>query len=387
MKKLILSLSIFIYCTSIYAQPPTLSDASYIALLTCSPGEKAYSLYGHSALRVKDRENGFDFAFNYGMFDFKKPNFIYRFTKGETDYNLGITPTVFFLEEYRERGSGVVEQILNLTNEEKQEIWEALLENSLPQNREYRYNFLFDNCSTRPRVIIEKYVSGEIQYPELLPETTFRNLIHYCNRNNRWLTFGIDLALGSSIDKPIGQEPQLFLPEKMMAVFVDAKIINPDGTSRALISETVQLISEIPVKEEPRDGNPLLIVWSVFGIVLIISGFEIKKKKYLRWLDALLFFIIGLVGCLLAFLMFISVHPAVSPNYSFIWAHPLHLLLVLLLLVRRLRKAATYYMMINAVVLFLFLCCWKLFPQTFNAAFFPIVLTLFLRSTIYIRFL
>ena len=331
-------------------------------------------------------KNNFDYAFNYGIFDFDKPNFIYRFTKGETDYILGVTETWAFLEQYRERGSGVVEQVLNLTDEEKQKIWLALVENSRPQNREYRYNFLYDNCSTRPRVIVEKYVSGKIQYPDTLPETTFRNLIHYYNRNNRVLTFGIDLVLGVPIDKPIGQEPQLFLPDKLMTVFADAKIACPDGTSRNLISETVQVIPEFPVNEAPDDINPLLIAWLLFGIVLIISIVELKMKKYCSWLDVLLFFITGLIGCLLAFLMFVSEHPGTAPNYSFIWAHPLHLLLILLLLIRPLRKAAGFYMGINAVILFLFLCCWKLFPQNFNPALFPIVLTLLIRSAAYVVF-
>ena len=380
MKKLILFLTILAYYAAGYAQPPVLSDSSYIALLTCSPGEEVYALYGHSALRVKDMKNNFDYAFNYGVFDFNKPNFIYRFTKGETDYILGVSETWAFLEQYRERGSGVVEQILNLTDEEKQKIWSALLENSLPQYREYRYNFLYDNCSTRPRVIVEKYVSGKIHYPDILPETTFRKLIHHCNRNNRLLTFGIDLALGAPIDKPIDREMQLFLPEKLMTVFADAKIADTAGVYRNLIIETVQLVPEVPIKEEPRDGNPLLIAWLFFGVILILSIIELLKKKHFRWVDVILFFIIGLAGCLLVFLMFISVHPGVCPNYSFIWAHPLHLLLVLLLLIRSLRKIAAYYMGINAIILFLFMCCWSFFPQDFNPAFFPIVLTMFVRS-------
>jgi hypothetical protein len=209
-------------------------------------------------------------------------------------------------------------------------------------------------------------------------------LIHHCNRNYRWLTFGIDLALGAPIDKPIGQNPQLFLPEKLMTVFVGAKIVNPDGTSRNLVEKTLYPVPGFPVKDEPKDSNPTVICWLFFAVVLILSAVEIRKRKYFRWLDVSLFLIAGLTGCLLAFLMFVSVHPGTYPNYSFIWLHPVHLLLVLLLLVRSLRKFAVYYFGIDAIVLFLFMCGWKFFPQNFNAAFFPPVLTLYIRSAAYV---
>ncbi|MCL1943591.1 MAG: DUF4105 domain-containing protein [Candidatus Azobacteroides sp.] len=386
MKRFILGWTIFIFigCLNMHAQSIFLSDSVTVSLLTCRPGEEVYALYGHTALRVHDLKNGFDFAFNYGVFDFNKPHFIYRFTKGETDYILGVVETDLFLEEYRERGSGVIEQILNLSGEEKRRLWESLSVNSLPQNREYRYNFLYDNCSTRPRVMIEKCVSGKIEYPDILPETTFRTLIHHCNRYYRWLTFGIDLALGAPIDKPIGQNPQLFLPEKLMTVFAGAKIVNPDGTSRNLVEKTLYPVSGFPVKDEPKDSNPTVICWLFFAVVLILSAVEIRKRKYFRWLDVSLFLIAGLTGCLLAFLMFVSVHPGTYPNYSFIWLHPVHLLLVLLLLIRSLRKFAVYYFGIDAIVLFLFMCGWKFFPQNFNAAFFPPVLTLYIRSAAYV---
>lgn len=383
MKKVILIFVLISCCFDIRSQALILSDSSHIGLLTCEPGEEVYALYGHTALRVSDEVNRIDFTFNYGVFDFDTPNFIYRFTKGETDYILGVTETARFLEQYKNRGSGVVEQILNLTQEEKQTLWVALLENSLPENREYRYNFLYDNCSTRPRILIENSVSGKVEYAQVLEETTFRKMIRYCNRNYRWLAFGIDLILGAPIDKPIGQEPQLFLPGRLMTVFASAKVVTPDGNSRNLVSDTKQRVPEFPIDDKPRDSNPLVICWLFFGVILITSAIEIRKRKYFRWLDAVLFLTVGAVGCLLTFMMFISEHPGTFPNYSFIWAHPLHLVFVLCLIIRPLRRFVVYYAGVNSVILLLFMCCWKLFPQEFNPAFLPIVLTLYLRSISY----
>ena len=142
-----------------YGQP--LSDEAEISLMTSDPHEgEVFTIYGHAALRVKDPAQRIDYIFNYGIFSFDKPNFIYRFTKGETDYQLGVTYFENYIAEYQMAGSDVTEQVLNLTPAEKQRVWKALLENYRPENRVYRYNFFFDNCATRPAAITERNIDG-----------------------------------------------------------------------------------------------------------------------------------------------------------------------------------------------------------------------------------
>jgi hypothetical protein len=358
-----------------------LSDSAYVSLLTCEPiDDMAYTVYGHTAVRINDRVREIDCVYNYGIFDFSSPNFLSRFTKGELNYRLGICKYADFFEEYSERQSGITEQILNLTKDERQKIFDALRINHLPENRVYLYNFLFDNCSTRPRILVEKNISGPIVYPEILSSTTFRTIIHRCNKNHRWLTFGIDLALGAPLDSPIGQTLQMFLPENLMQVFDKAKIIQPDGTTRNLVIETRKLAPSYPIIENPLDSNPAVITWLFFGLVATISFWELRYGKHLRIFDSILFVACGLTGCLLFFLSFISIHPAVYPNFSIIWAHPLHIIFAVSLYIKPLKKFANYYMLTNGTILLLFLLGWKLFPQEFNPAFFPIVLTLCIRS-------
>jgi hypothetical protein len=358
-----------------------LSDSAFISLLTCEPiDDMAYTVYGHTAVRINDRENGIDDVYNYGMFDFSSPNFLYRFTKGKLNYRLGISRFADFFEEYSERQSGITEQILNLTQEEKQKISHALFTNYLPENRIYLYNFLFDNCSTRPRILFEKNMSGTIKYSEILQQTTFRTIVHRCNRNHRWLTLGIDLALGAPLDSPIGQDLQLFLPENLMQVFGHAKIIQSDGYVRNLVTGTRKLAPSYPFVEKPLDSNPVVVLWLFFVFVLLLSFWERRCKKHFRLFDFVLFFVYGLTGCLLFFLSFISIHPAVFPNFSIIWAHPLHLILAVALFIRPLKKFVKIYLSVNGIIVLLFMLGWNFFPQDFNAAFFPLVLTLCVRS-------
>ena len=155
MKKNIFLLFLLFTSVSLQAQYPLLSKDAEISLLTVSPSEdEVYTVYGHTALRVRDASKKLDTVFNYGIFDFSKPNFIYRFAKGETDYRLAAQYTRDFLIEYEMRGSEVTEQILDIDSAGKARIWEALMINNRPENRVYRYNFFFDNCATRPAAII-----------------------------------------------------------------------------------------------------------------------------------------------------------------------------------------------------------------------------------------
>ena len=102
---------------------PSATDSIEISLLTCAPHNEIYSIYGHTAIRYTNKTKGTDWTFNYGIFDFKKPFFVLRFLFGFTDYQLGIIPFYYFEKEYGKDKRQVVEQTLNLTQEEKINLW------------------------------------------------------------------------------------------------------------------------------------------------------------------------------------------------------------------------------------------------------------------------
>ena len=359
-----------------------LSPDSRISILTSYPSdEEVFTLYGHTAIRISDPAQKIDYVFNYGIFDFQTPNFIYRFTKGETDYMLGVVDFRSYFIEYQMRGSKVVEQVLNMNQEEKEKLWQALIINYEPQNRKYRYNFFFDNCSTRPRDLVEKSIDGKIIYENKKTDHTFRDLISYCTRNNSWYTFGCDLALGSPTDRIATVREEMFLPLYLVSVFESAHVNTQQGNKRKLVSSSTVLIEE-SVAQRNTDVwlTPMFAGIVVCLLVLTITFFEIKKKSYFRATDIILFFIAGLAGSLLFFLSFISTHPATCPNWSLLWLHPLHLIGMGLFSVKKWKIAAYYYHFINFAALTLLLIGWNLIPQQFNPAFIPLVLTLWIRS-------
>ena len=200
-------------------QPQNLAsfDSVEVSLLTCSPHEEIYSLYGHTALRWHDLRKGEDIAFNWGVFDFKKPYFVGRFVFGLTDYELGAYPYPLFRKEYKKYGSGITEQVLDLRPEEKMAIKEALIRNMQPENKVYRYNYFYDNCSLRPRNLIERCISGEVKYVAREDyQPTYREMVHGCVRNHPWAAFGNDMLLGIRADMKTDLRQQEFLPLNLL---------------------------------------------------------------------------------------------------------------------------------------------------------------------------
>ena len=359
-----------------------LSQQAEISLITCSPSEDAvFTVYGHTALRVFDPANKIDRVYNYGIFDFSKPNFIYRFAKGETDYVLGASNFGYFLAEYVSRGSEVCEQVLNLLHKEKEALWNALEWNALPENREYRYNFFFDNCATRPVQIIEDNIQGTIEFePPANEFPAFRDIINKCTRYRPWQTFGCDLALGAPTDRSMTQKESFFIPENLKNAIEKAEIVR-EGKSVPLVKK-MNLLAEADQQPltTPFYYTPLCCFLLLFLVIGVLTLIEWRSKSYFRLVDILLFFAAGLAGCILFFLSFMSVHPCTSPNISLLWLHPFHLIGIIFFSVKKWKMMAYWYHFINFAVIIIMSAAWFFLPQHFNIAFIPLIASLLLRS-------
>jgi hypothetical protein len=178
---------VFILCsTNLFAV--SLSDSSRISLLTCAPGEELYSCFGHSGIRVTDYSQGFDVVFNYGTFDFGAPNFYLNFLKGHMIYMEGVDNFKDFHDQYIYEQRSIYEQEINLNAEERVKIFDFLVNNARPENRDYRYDFLYDNCATRIREVFEKNLSGKVKfdYSSFADKKSFRTLINDYSENQPW---------------------------------------------------------------------------------------------------------------------------------------------------------------------------------------------------------
>lgn len=314
-------------------------DSVEISLLTCSPHEEIYSLYGHTAIRILDKRTGEDVAVNYGMFSFQKPYFVVRFIFGLTDYEIGIDSFERFCRQYQYYGSSVTQQVLNLTNEEKGRILAAINENYMPQNRVYRYNYFYDNCTTRAVDMLTTHLpeahvtfAGEDgKYP------SFREMVHKCVDHHPWYRFGNDMLLGVMADRPTDKRGWQFLPAHAMADFDNAQIIGQDGSQRQLVSRRETIVSAgVQTVEEDFPLRPNSVFLILLAITMAVTVAEAYSKKLLWGYDALLMLLCGLAGIVL-FLMLFSQHPTVRVNFQLLLLNPLPLFL-LWRMIRRSRK-------------------------------------------------
>lgn len=361
-------------------------DSIRISLLTCASGDIIYTLFGHSAIRYENFTRGIDAVFNYGIFDFDAPNFEFRFALGETDYQLGVTDYPHFTKEYIRYGRDVWQQTLNLNQKEKEQLIGLLEENYRPENRVYRYNFFYDNCATRPRDMVEKSIDGTLQYADNMTDfntgTTFRDLLHQYSEGHLWSRFGIDLAVGSEADKPINRRMMMFIPFYVQDFFKTARIVDKAGQARPLVSadEKVVITGKTDADHQSGGITPMQASLLLFVLVTVATIYGIRRGKTLWGLDLVLFLIAGLAGCILAFLVLFSQHPAVGTNYLLFVFHPFHLLCLPCMLNRVRKKKISRYMLANFIVLTLFIGLWAIIPQKIDLAVLPLALCLLIRS-------
>ena len=385
-KKILLVPLIILFCLPLPAQVQ-LDDNARISLLTASPWYgPIYAFFGHTGIRVQDDSTGVDVVFNYGYFDSTQPHFIYNFIRGKTDYIVGGTTFEAFLSEYRYHGQQVIEQELNLSPAEKQQLFDALTINALPENRGYRYNYFYDNCATRPRDMVEKYTDGAIQYLPTASNQSYRDLVHECVDGYPWTKFGIDLLIGSSADSTIDVRAKMFIPDYLMNSFDGATIQRNDTLSVPLMKNKEVLLSvdkEINKKSEGVIFTPVLTAFALLLLTIIISlvqTVDLNRRKLARLYDTILFAIAGLAGIILLVLMYFSEHPATNPNWNFVWLNPFALIAASFFWMKSANKAVYFYHFINFVLLTLFLLLWWLIPQQLPLATIPFSMSLWFRS-------
>ena len=316
-------------------------DSVDISLLTCGPGEEVWSYYGHSALRIQDKAHGSDVAVNWGMFSFRQSFFVLRFVFGLTDYQIGIYPMTDFMAEYSAEGRWVRQQRLHLSREEKLKVLHAIEENAQPENRTYRYNFFFDNCTTRAReMVITNIGYCNTNFKDTDAQSTYREEIHKLNGNHRWARFGNDLLLGYLSDRDLTQREWEFLPDNLSKDFAtegrkdfindtagnaeENHLIGKDGYLM-LVDSTCYLIPPTQKVAEAEVLTPTLVFITLAAIIIALSVFEWRKKKNFWVLDAFLLILTGLPGLIL-FAMLFSQHPTVQVNFQMLILNPFNLI-------------------------------------------------------------
>ena len=370
MKKYIFLNLFFLFSFVLSAQRP-LSEFAEISLLSCENGFEMYNSYGHSAVRVRDPLTDLDIVFNYGTFNDQVPNFVFRFVQGSVDYTLSLSPYEWFIRSYENENRTVIEQVLNLNAEEKQKFFNRIVKNYETDERFYRYDFFYDNCSSRIHELLKEVFKDDLSYGKDIDENsaeTFRELIDPYMKHSPWAEFGVGIIMGYPTDNIATNRQKMFLPDHMMERFDLATL-----HGEPLVKTKKTLFQSTPVEiKNSYLKSPLFILslFSLFFIIISILGF--KKGKHYYSIDYFLFTLTGIIGVLFLFMWFGTRHSPTFENMNMFWAMPLNLIALFFLKNPKIKPYLLFMLFLNVFGFFVL-------PQVFHIAVLPLALMMALR--------
>ena len=377
-------LFIFIFFVSIqhnFSQKLVLSDQSEISIITAGPGDVLYEAFGHSAIRVKDPTLNLDIIFNYGLFDFNQPNFYVNFVKGRLLYRLGKQSFKRFITSYDYQQRWVKDQVLNLSLVDRIKIFEYLNENSLTENAEYLYDPYFNNCATKLRDIAKEILGNKIQFPSSFSNENFtlRQLMNQELPWNTWGSFGINFALGNTLDKEIIADNYMYLPDYVYNAFQNASITENKTTTPLVLKES-QLLRYPEKQIDIQWYNPFFVFSLLLLLTILVTFRDQKRNIRSKWLDFTLFFGTGVLGIIICFLWFFTDHYTAPNNFNLLWAFVLNFFVAFILLKSRIPSWTSKYLLFYLFLLFGAIIASFMGLQQFSNAIFPIMAMLFLRT-------
>lgn len=345
------------------------SDSTQISLITCRPGDEIYNTFGHTAIRVTDPATKLDVLFNYGMFSFDDPNFTMKFLRGKLMYWLGTERYRGFINNYSEQKRSLIEQKLNLSLDQKLAILSDLQVNMKDENRYYLYDFFFDNCSTRPRDVLERHCN--LVYESVGTVSSYRELLDLYLMGKPWTDFGIDLIIGSIADKKAEVRDQMFLPEQLMIHMASAKI---NGETELVAEE--KLLTDYESHISRRNQHSFFTPLILFALLLLLElvlflKFRGSTSKFILNYDKIWFLLAGLSSVVLLFMWLGTDHIATKVNMNVLWLSPLYFIFLN-------RKSPSIHKKIQLILLLIALIQ-SLFFQAFHPAFYLMIAILFLK--------
>ncbi len=312
------------------------SDKLEVSVLTYDPGKELYTLFGHSAIRVRDSVTHFDKVYNFGTFDFDTPFFVFHFAKGNLDYCLAVKNYGSFYRSASREKRRVYEQVLDLSYADKLKIYNRLDKIYHSPERYYRYDFFFDNCATRIRDMVDEgYMIAGNYDTTTVCNATFRELLLPYLSENYWLNLGVNLTLGSRADSQAKSSEFMFLPDYVF------KILKLTGK----VKKTTMVMDKRIVSGSK--SMPVIILISVLTLLLVLAVVKPTRKITFYLVNG----VVALVGVLLLLLSSFSENSAFQSNGSIIWTLPA--LLVILTPGKYKQYAKYVYLFVLFVVLLL----------------------------------
>jgi len=386
-----------------WAADMRLSRDAAVSMVTIYPGESLYSMYGHTAIRIIDDVQDLDILYNYGQasvpFD---SGFVPKFVSGDLSFILGVSDTGRAFQFYREyEDRSIYEQELNLTDRQKQAVFNYLAENAKEENRTYIYDFFFDNCTTRVRDLFHDVFGEELRFSESAysGDERYRTAISPYLRGVPYVKLGIDLMFGRTADEHVAAEKDLFLPLQLMDA-VEKASLGTGNISKDLVLKSGFLYNQQRAESEPPPFGPAGLFWIVCAAAAAIISLPWRFpriariiqspmfRRFQRVLDWALFFLTGAVGTSAVLLWAFSGYEMTYWNFNILWAWPTHLFAAFFFL--RKNKTAdpgsggsgpfAFYLKLNSMAILIVFVLSILTQQDLPFGAIPLMITLILRN-------
>jgi hypothetical protein len=384
MKKLLL---ILLMLAAVASQAQQLSKEAKFGLITVSTGssdDAIYQIWGHTVLHLSDPVNGINECYDYGTFSFDQPGFIVKFLKGTLPYKMEKYDFQMFIDHYKfKENRSASEQILSLSDKQKEELHQFLTQNYLPENREYKYRFFYYNCASRIRDILQQVCKDSLQFsPSLHADSTYRQWIDkYASKKKPWMNFGMSLAIGLPSDEKTKESGAMFLPDNLAMGFDSATIVH-NGNKQPFVLGKIQHTLVDPPKVSSSIFSPFLVFSLLFGFVVFYTFWQIKSQNKKLVFDKIFFTLLGIAGWFFLGLWFLTDHGVTEKNMNVLWAFPLLFPLIFFIKKPSFSKPLLW---VYAILNILLLLGWKFIPQGIPVAVIPIILTALIRTTFILK--
>ena len=371
-KRIFLIILLFVFSFSLKA-----NDEIKFSIITIGPYEsELYSAFGHSGIRYVDKKNNIDHFYNYGIFDFNQPNFYVNFLNGKLLYMVAKydyrTAEKYYINEDRY----IKEQVLDLNESEKILLYNILEQNIRPENRTYLYNYVYNNCATKIRDVLNNVYGENLSFTSKPEKKSFRELMDLYLEKNKWGDLGIDICLGPEIDYDVSFDEEMFLPDYLFKGIENAV---RDG-DKNIISKT-NIINLQKKDFQSYSLSPQYIFLIFFIISIYLSFRQVKYGIKYFVFDSIYLMVSGIIGCLLVYLWFFTDHLS-SYNFNIVWAMPFNIIISILILVNPNSSLVKWYMFLYSVLLFSLMILWNWIPQNLNEILLFFILGITLRLSV-----
>jgi len=371
-KRIFLIILSFVFSFSLKAD-----DEIKFSVVTIGPYEsELYSAFGHSGIRYVDKKNNIDHFYNYGIFDFNQPNFYLNFLNGKLLYMVAKYDYRTAEKNYINEDRYIKEQVLDLNESEKILLYNILEQNIRPENRTYLYNYVYDNCATKIRDVLDNVYGGSLSFTSEPEKKSFRQLMDLYLEKNKWGDLGIDICLGPEIDYDVSFDEEMFLPDYLFKGIENAV---RDGDKNIVSITNIINLQKEDFQSYSLSPNYIFLIFFIISIYLSFRQVKYGIKYFV--FDSIYLMVSGIIGCLLVYLWFFTDHLS-SYNFNIVWAMPFNIIISILILVNPNSSLVKWYMFLYSVLLFSLLILWNWIPQNLNEVLLFFILGITLRLSI-----